>query len=123
MRGEPFVYADERVSVENPARIDNLYYRLAAGDVTDAGVAGRRPKFDFETFVVEINTADGVLYLFGEILRFAIGVIPESNQRKLMNRSNCLTRGRESALLVNNSLDKDDNQHKNNTNKNKITHN
>lgn len=123
MCGEPFVYADERVSVENPARIDNLYYRLTASDVADAGMAGRRPKFDFETFVVEINTADGVLYLFGEILRFAIGVIPESNQRKLMNRSNCLTRGRESALLVNNSLDKDDNQHKNNTNKNKITHN
>ena len=123
MCGEPFVYADERVSVENPARIDNLYYRLAAGDVTDAGVAGRRPKFDFETFVVEIDTADGVLYLFGEILRFAIGVIPESNQRKLMNRSDRLTRGRESALLMNNSLDKDDNQHKNNTNKNKITHN
>lgn len=123
MCGEPFVYADERVSVKNPARIDNLYYWLTASDVTDAGMAGRRPKFDFETFVVEINTADGVLYLFGEILRFAIGVIPESNQRKLMNRSNCLTRDRESALLVNNSLDKDDNQHKNNTNKNKITHN
>ena len=121
MRGEPFVYADERVSVENPARIDNLYYRLTASDVADAGMAGRRPKFDFETFVVEINTADGVLYLFGKILRFAIGVIPESNQRKLMNRS--LTRGRESALLVNNSLDKDDNQHDNNANKNKITHN
>lgn len=123
MRGEPFVYANERVSVENPARIDNLYYWLTASDVANAGMAGWRPKFDFETFVVEINTADGVLYLFGEILRFAIGVIPESNQRKLMNRSNCLTRDRESALLMNDSLNKDDNQHNNNTNKNKITHN